>query len=120
MQSILHSGESRILFFPERSSICQYPCKISAINVKKQSRARLDPPCIVHFKNTKNIRCILKTTISKSSKKRQAIGYVRQLAVGIIVARPARPHGRDRSRRQRGHGAYCGQQRPAVGRWQRH
>jgi len=35
------SGESRIIFFPERSSICQYPPKISAINIKKQSRARL-------------------------------------------------------------------------------
>ena len=37
----LGSGESRIIFLPERSSICQYPPKISAINVKKQSRARL-------------------------------------------------------------------------------
>jgi len=35
------SGESRIIFLPERSSIWQYPCKISAINVKKQSRTRL-------------------------------------------------------------------------------
>ena len=35
------SGESRIIFLPERSSICQYPPKISAINRKKQSRARL-------------------------------------------------------------------------------
>ena len=33
----LFSGESRIIFLPERSSICQYPPKISAIN--KQSRA---------------------------------------------------------------------------------
>ena len=39
--SVLNSGESRIIFLGERSSICQYPCKISAINVKKQSRARL-------------------------------------------------------------------------------
>ena len=37
----LISGESRIIFLPERSSICQYPPKISAINIKKQSRARL-------------------------------------------------------------------------------
>ena len=37
----LGSGESRIIFLPERSSICQYPPKISAINIKKQSRARL-------------------------------------------------------------------------------
>ena len=35
------SGESRIIFLPERSSICQYPPKISAINKKKQSRERL-------------------------------------------------------------------------------
>ena len=35
------SGGSRIIFLPERSSICQYPCKMSAINAKKQSRARL-------------------------------------------------------------------------------
>ena len=39
--NVLNSGERRIIFLPERSSICQYPCKISAINVKKQSRARL-------------------------------------------------------------------------------
>jgi len=37
----LPSGESRIIFLPERSSICQHPPKISAINTKKQSRARL-------------------------------------------------------------------------------
>ena len=37
----LSSGESRIIFLPEQFSICQYPPKISAINVKKQSRARL-------------------------------------------------------------------------------
>jgi len=35
------SGESRIIFLPERSSICQYRLKLSAINVKQQSRARL-------------------------------------------------------------------------------
>ena len=35
------SGESRIIFLPERSSICQYRPKLSAINIKKQSRARL-------------------------------------------------------------------------------
>ena len=38
---IVSSGESRIIFLSERSSICQYPPKISAINVKKESRARL-------------------------------------------------------------------------------
>ena len=35
------SSESRIIFLPERSSICQHPPKISAINIKKQSRAHL-------------------------------------------------------------------------------
>jgi len=35
------SGESRIIFLPERSSVCQYPTKISAIITKEQSRARL-------------------------------------------------------------------------------
>jgi len=39
------SGESRIIFLAERSSICQYPPKISAINIKKQSRAR---PLLAH------------------------------------------------------------------------
>jgi len=38
---LVTSGESRIIFLPERSGICQYPPKISAINIKKQSRARL-------------------------------------------------------------------------------
>jgi len=37
----LGSDESRIIFLPERSSICQYLPKISAINIKKQSRTRL-------------------------------------------------------------------------------
>ena len=41
MPWVVISGESRIIFLPERSSICQYPPKISAINIKKQSRARL-------------------------------------------------------------------------------
>jgi len=39
--SLTGSGESRTIVLPERSSICQNPCKISAINVKKQSRACL-------------------------------------------------------------------------------
>ena len=41
MDKYLSSGESRIIFLPERSSICQYPPKLSAISIKKQSRARL-------------------------------------------------------------------------------
>jgi len=50
-----------------------------------KSRSTFGPPCIVHFKNIKNVRYILKTTISKSTKKRQAIGYVRQLALSPKV-----------------------------------
>jgi len=38
---IIISGESRIIFLPERSSIYQYRPEISAIIVKKQSRTRL-------------------------------------------------------------------------------
>ena len=34
-------GESRIIFLPERFSICQYRPETSAIIVKTQSRARL-------------------------------------------------------------------------------
>ena len=66
------SGESRIIFLPERSSICQYPPKISAINIKKQSRARLPlaHPVWYILKNTKTVRYILKTTVSTSTKKR--------------------------------------------------
>jgi len=36
-----NSGESRIIFLPERSSIYQYRHEISAIIVTKQSRTRL-------------------------------------------------------------------------------
>ena len=39
--SPLNSGESRIIFLLERSSIYQYRPEISAIIVKKQSRTRL-------------------------------------------------------------------------------
>ena len=86
-QGRITSGESRIIFLPERSSICQYPCKISTINVKKQSRAHLllTHPVLYILKIQKTVRCILKTTISKSTKKRQAIGYVRQLALSLKV-----------------------------------
>jgi len=38
---VMTSGESRIIFLPERCSICQYRPKISAINVKNLSRGRL-------------------------------------------------------------------------------
>ena len=40
-QARLCIGESRIIFLPKWSSIWQYPPKISAININKQSRARL-------------------------------------------------------------------------------
>ena len=35
-----------------------------------KSTSTFGPPCIVHFKSTKNVRHILKTAISKSTKKR--------------------------------------------------
>ena len=38
---LMSSSESRIIFLPERSSICQYRPEISAIIVKTQSRACL-------------------------------------------------------------------------------
>ena len=50
-----------------------------------KSTSTFGPPCIVHFKNTKNVRYILKTTVSKSTKKRLAIGYVRLLALSPKV-----------------------------------
>jgi len=43
---IIHSGESRIIFLPERSSIFQCPPKLSAISIKKQSRARFFWPTL--------------------------------------------------------------------------
>ena len=70
------SGESRIIFLPERSSICQYRPEISAIIVKTQSRARLvlaHP--VLYIVKTQKMYCtnILKTTISKSTKKRYTL-----------------------------------------------
>ena len=51
------SGESRIIFWPERSSICQYRPDISAITVKTQSRARLvlAHPVLYIVKTQKNV-----------------------------------------------------------------
>jgi len=51
------SGESRIIFLPERSSICQYRPEISAIIVKTQSRARLvlAHPVLYIVKTPKNV-----------------------------------------------------------------
>jgi len=65
---MLVSGESRIIFLPERSSICQYRPEISAIIVKTQSRARLvlaHP--VLYIVKTQKMYC---TTISKSTKRR--------------------------------------------------
>ena len=52
------SDESRIIVLPERSSICQYRTKMSAIIVKNnQEHVYFGPPCIVHFKSIKNVLC---------------------------------------------------------------
>ena len=56
-----------------------------------KSTSTFGPPCIVHFKNTKNVRQILKTTVSKSTKKRQAKGYLRQLALSPKVVQAMQP-----------------------------
>jgi len=61
------SDESRIIFLPERPSICQYT--VSKFqpqpNCKKaiKSTSTFGPHFTVHFKNTKNLLYILKTTI---------------------------------------------------------
>jgi len=54
-----------------RSSIYQYRPEISAIIVKKtiKNTSTFCPPPIVHLKDTKNVMCISKIAISKSSKK---------------------------------------------------
>ena len=52
-RSLETSGESRIIFLPERSSTYQYRPEISPIIVKKQSRTRL---LFAH-----PLLCILKT-----------------------------------------------------------
>jgi len=65
------SDESRIIVLPEPSSIWQYRQEISAIIVKKQSRARLLlAHTALHILKTRNVLPILKATISKSTKKR--------------------------------------------------
>ena len=71
---MLVSGESRMIFLPERSSICQYRPEISAIIVKTQSRARLvlaHP--VLYIVKTQKMYC---TTISKSTKKRYRLRSV--------------------------------------------
>jgi len=72
---ILISDESRIIFLPERSSICQYRPKISAIIAEKQSRTRLlfaHPVAVLYILKTQKccLLYILKTTVSKPNKKR--------------------------------------------------
>jgi len=54
---IFTCGESRIIFLPERSSICQYRPETSAIIVKTQSRARLvlAHPVLYIVKTQKNV-----------------------------------------------------------------
>jgi len=69
------SDESRIIFLRERLSICQYRPKISAMIVKKQSRARLilAHPVLYILKTKKTVLYILKENISKSTKKRYGL-----------------------------------------------
>ena len=73
--TVICNDESRIIFLLKWPSICQYRPKISAITVKKQSRARLTlaHPVLYILKTQKNVLCILKTTISKSTKKRYGL-----------------------------------------------
>ena len=68
--SLRTSGESRIILLPER--YLSIPSQNFSHKYKKaiKSRSTFGPPCIVHFKNTKIVRYILKTTVSKSIKKR--------------------------------------------------
>jgi len=84
---VIPSGESRIIFLPERSSISQYLHKISAINVNKQSRAGLllAHPVSYILKIQKNVRYILKNTVSKSTKMALGYRYLRQLALSPKV-----------------------------------
>jgi len=73
--STISSDESRISLLPERSSVCQCRPEISAIILKKQSRACLLLAHLVLYivKTQKNVLYILKTTISKSTKKRYTL-----------------------------------------------
>ena len=59
---LVSSGESRIIFLRERSSIYQYRPEISAIIVKKQSRTRLllSHPLLYILKTQKNYCAFLK------------------------------------------------------------
>jgi len=82
---LITSGESRIIFLPERCSICQYRPKISAINVKKQSRARLllAHPVLYILKVQKTYGTFWKPPLQNQPKS--VIGYVRQLALSPKV-----------------------------------
>ena len=79
------SGESRIIFLPERCSICQFRPTISAINVKKQSRARLLLAHLVLYilKVQKTYGTFWKPPFRNQPKN--VIGYVRHLALSPKV-----------------------------------
>jgi len=70
------SGESRIIFLPERSSIYQYRPEISAIIVKKQSRTRLlfAHPLLYILKTQKMYCAFRKYPFQNQAKS--VIGYV--------------------------------------------
>jgi len=82
---VISSGESRIIFLPERCSISQYRPKISAINVKKKSRARLllAHPVLYILKVQKTYGTFWKPPFQNQPKS--VIGYVRQLALSLKV-----------------------------------
>ena len=69
---IVSSGESRIIFLSERFQYLSIPSQNFSHKCKKaiKSASTFGPPCVVHFKNAKYVRYILKTTVSKSTKKR--------------------------------------------------
>jgi len=83
--AVLISGQRRIIFLPERSSICQYRPKMSAINVKKQSRARLllAHPVLYILKIQKTYCTFRKPPFQNQPKS--VVGYVRQLALSPKV-----------------------------------
>ena len=86
-QATSTSDESRIIFLPERPSICQYtvskfqpwPSCTKAI----KSTSTFGPPCIVHFKTTK-IYCTFWKHPFKNQPK-SVIGYAPQLALSPKV-----------------------------------
>ena len=67
---VCSSGESRIIFLPERCSIYQYRPKISAIIAKKQSRTRLlfAHPLLYILKTQKIYRAFWKYPFQNQAK----------------------------------------------------